>query len=160
MNLPFDFNYYLKKGIVKKVSPDISRASFLLEESKKSFEGLKKRINKMGIDEFSSNSIVKDIHDTIIQSIHSKMLTRGFSASGNYSHEAEVTYMKELGFSESEIFFMNKLRISRNGINYYGKIFEKEYANECYDFLLSISKKLIYNLIQKNKTNPVTITII
>jgi len=96
----------------------------------------------MKINELNSNSIIKDIHDIIIQLIRSKMLIQGFSASGNYAHESEVAYMRKLNFSDYEISFTNKLRASRNGINYYGKIFEKEYAQECYIFLKNIAKKI------------------
>lgn len=113
-----------------------------MKESKKSFKGLKERVIQMKINELNSNSIIKDIHDIIIQSIRSKMLSKGFSASGNYAHEAEVAYLKKLNFVEFEISFINTLRASRNGINYYGKIFEKEYAQECYLFLKKISKKI------------------
>ncbi|HLD55362.1 MAG TPA: hypothetical protein VJB35_03830 [Candidatus Nanoarchaeia archaeon] len=141
MNLPFELNYYLKNGVVRKITPDISRANFLFEESQKSFEGLKIRVEKIGIDEFSANSIIKDIHDIILQILRSKMLFAGLSASGNYAHEAEVSYMNFLGFNQSQISFVNTLRKSRNGINYYGKMFEKGYANDCYKFLKMNSKR-------------------
>jgi len=137
----FNFEYYLKKEIVKKRRPDKPRADFLIEESKKSFIGLKRRIDKMEIDKFNANSIIRDVHDIIIQSLRSKMISDGFQASGNYAHEAEVAYMKKLGFSEFEISFVNSLRSSRNGINYYGKMFSERYAKECYEFLIKNHKK-------------------
>lgn len=46
MNLPFDFDYYLKEKIAKKQSPNISRAEFLIIETQKSFIGLKDRVEK------------------------------------------------------------------------------------------------------------------
>ncbi len=137
----FEFEYYLQKGIVKKRRQDKSRAEFLIEESKKSFKGLKIRINKLGIDQFSANSIIKDVHDIIMQSLRAKMLLIGFYSSGNYAHESEVAYMKEIDFNEFDISFVNNLRASRNGINYYGKIFEEKYAEECYKFLIQNHKK-------------------
>ncbi len=118
---PTRFQLLSKKGITRKITPDISRANFLSKESKKSLRGLKNRVEKLGIDEFSANSIIKDIHDIIIQTIRSKILMQGFSSSGNYAHEAEVAFMKKLGFSEYKISFVNNLRSSRNGINYYEK---------------------------------------
>jgi len=142
MNLPFDFEYYIVQGIVKKQSPSIPRAEFLNKESEKSFIGLKTRVDKIGIDEFSANSIIKDIHDIIIEKIKAKMLLAGFNATGNFAHEAEVAYMKELKFSDFEISFVNELRQSRNGITYYGKLFEVNYATKCYKFLMEIWKKL------------------
>jgi len=139
----FEFEYYLKKGIVKKRRPEKSRAEFLIEESKKSLIGLKLRVEKMGIDKFNANSIIKDIHDIIVQSLRAKMLLAGFYASGNYAHEAEVAYMKKLEFNDFEISFVNVLRASRNGINYYGKSFEEKYAKECYAFLIKNYKKFL-----------------
>jgi len=137
------FQYYIKKGIIKKRKPDKSRAEFLIEESKKSFKGLKIRVGKLGIDQYSANSIIKDVHDIIIQSLRAKMLLEGLYASGNYAHEAEVAYMKELKFNEFDVSFVNTLRASRNGINYYGKIFEEKYAEECYKFLIKNRNKFL-----------------
>lgn len=137
-----DFEYYLKKGIVKKISPDLSRANFLLNESEKSFKGLRLRIAKMGIDELNTNSIIKDVQDIILERIRAKMLIKGYNASGNFAHEAEVSFLKKMEFSESEIIFVNILRKARNGINYYGQIFDTDYAKRCFDFLLKIQDKL------------------
>jgi hypothetical protein len=142
MNLPFDFDYYLKEKIARKQSPNIPRAEFLIRETKKSFIGLKNRVEKLGIDEFNANSIIKDIHDIIIEKVRAKMLIEGYNTSGNFAHEAEVAYMKNLGFSEFEISFVNELRQSRNGINYYGKLYDKDYAKSCYEFLLELNHKL------------------
>jgi hypothetical protein len=137
----FEFEYYIKKGIIKKRRPDKSRAEFLINESKKSFKGLKIRINKLGRDQYGINSIIKEIQGIIIQSLRSKMLLEGLPASVIYAHEAEVAYIKKLKFNEFEIYFVNTLRTSRNGINYYGKIFQEEYARECYEFLINNHKK-------------------
>ncbi len=142
MNLPFDFSYYLKERIARKQSPNISRAEFLVKETQKSFIGLKNRVEKLTIDEFNANSVIKDIHDIIIEKIRAKMFLDGYTASGNFAHEAEVAYMKILGFSNFEISFVNELRQARNGINYYGKIYEKEYGQSCYNFLIQLNPKL------------------
>lgn len=142
MNLPFDFDYYLKKKIARKQSSNIPRAEFLIKETQKSFIGLKDRVEKLGISEFNANSIIKDIHDIIIEKIRAKMLLDGYNTSGNFAHEAEVAYMKSLDFSDFEVSFVNELRQARNGINYYGKIYEKDYANSCYDFLIQLNLKL------------------
>lgn len=134
MRNPFPFKHYLEKKIVNKKSPDFSRAEFLITESKKSLEGLKKRVEIMGIDEYSAHSIIKDVYEVLMQSLRAQMMLNGLYASGNYAHESEVAYMQEMGFSEKEIFFVNSLRSSRNGITYYGKVYELDYAYECYNF--------------------------
>ena len=151
MNLPFDFVYYLKEKIAKKQSPNIPRAEFLLKETQKSFIGLKDRVEKLRINEFNANSVIKDIQDIIIEKVRAKMLLDGYNASGNFAHEAEVAYMKNLGFSDFEVSFVNELRQARNGINYYGKIYEKEYAKSCYDFLIQLNPKLDKLFKEKNE---------
>ncbi len=143
MNLPFKFDYYIEHGIVKKQSPNPSRAEFLIKEADKSFIGINNRVEKLGIDEFSANSLIKDIHDVIVQKIRAKMLLNGFNASGNFAHEAEVAYMKILNFSDYEASFVNELRKARNGITYYGRMFDNSYAEECYKFMMNINDKLM-----------------
>lgn len=142
MNLPYDFNYYIKKGIARKQSSNIPRADFLISESVKSLKGLKERVEKIGINENNANSILKDIHDIIFEKIRAKLFIDGYSCSGNFAHEAEVAYMKQLGFSEYDVSTVNALRQARNGINYYGKIFSKTYADFCYKFLIELEPKL------------------
>jgi hypothetical protein len=142
MKLPFDFKYYLARDIVRKISPDIPRAEFLIKESFKSFIGLKTRVDKLGIDEFNANSIIKDSQDILLETIRAKMLLEGYNSTGNFAHEAEVSYLYELNFSEKEISFVNELRTARNGINYYGRIYEVEYAEKVYDFLIRFLPKL------------------
>src|SRR3990172_8576562 len=142
MNLPFDFQYYMNHGIVKKHAPNTPRAEFLINEVSKSLIGLNTRVKKLGIDEFSANSIIKEVHDILIELIRAKMLIDGFSASGNLAHEAEIAYLKTLDFSDSDVSAANELRKARNGITYYGKMFEVEYAKDVYSFLKSIYPKL------------------
>ena len=137
-----NFEEYIEKGIVKKQRPDISRANFLIEEADKSFLGLIQRVEKIGINEFNASSLVKDSHDIILELIRAKMLLKGFNASGFSAHEAEVAYMKELGFSKIEIEFMNEVRFLRNGVLYYGKVIDKEYAEKVIEFTKRSYEKL------------------
>jgi len=137
-----NFEEYIEKGIVKKQRPDISRANFLIEEADKSFLGLIQRVEKIGINELNASSLVKDSHDIILELIRAKMLLRGFNASGIGAHEAEVAYMNELDFSKVEIEFMNEVRFLRNGVLYYGKVIDKEYAEKVIEFTKRSYEKL------------------
>ena len=74
--------------------------------------------------------------------IRAKLLLDGYSSLGNFAHEAEISYLKKLGFPDSEISFLNELRYFRNSITYYGKILDKEYAEKVYVFLNKIIAKL------------------
>ncbi len=137
-----DFEEYLDKGIIKKCSIDNSRARFLINESEKSFNGLRKRLKIMGIDEDNANSIVKDCYDIIMELVRAKLLLEGYNSSGQFAHEAEVSYLKKLGFSGNEVSFINDLRYFRNSVTYYGKILTNEYATKVANFLQKIYPKL------------------
>lgn len=140
MKLPKEFEYYLKDAIKK--SKDKPRAEFLLNESDISLEGLNERIKIIGINDKNANSIIKDCYDIMIEIIRAKLLLEGYSFSGNYAHEAEISYLKKLGFPDNEVSFLNELRYFRNSIMYYGKILDKEYAKKVLDFLNKIHSKL------------------
>tara|TARA_Y100000296_G_C5172602_1_gene258127 strand:- start:1546 stop:1998 length:453 start_codon:yes stop_codon:yes gene_type:complete len=143
MKLPKEFEYYLKKGVIRKSSQNKPRAKFLIKESEISLEGLKERIKIIGINDKNANSIIKDCYDIIMELIRAKLFLEGYNSSGSYAHEAEISYLKKVKFKESEIFFLNELRYFRNSVTYYGKILDKEYAGKVFDFLNKIHSKLI-----------------
>ena len=143
MSMPKRFKEYIEDGIIKKIIPDKEKAQFLINESEKSLRGLNKRLKLMEIDEDNANSITKDIYDIIMGLIRAKLLLDGYKSSGNFSHEAEISFLTELGFSDSEVLFLNQLRYSRNSIIYYGKFLNKEYVEKAREFLNKIYPKLI-----------------
>jgi len=142
MKLPENFEEYIKKGIIRKISPDKSRAEFLIEESKNSLEGLNERVEKLGINDKNANSIIKDCYDILLELIRAEMLKRGFNSSGLFAHEAEISFLRELNFPDNEISFLNELRYFRNSITYYGKILDKIYAEKVFKFMKKILPKL------------------
>jgi len=142
MNLPKEFEYYVKNGIIRKLSIDKPRAEFLIKESEVSLEGLRERIKIIGINNKNANSIIKDCYDIIMEMIRAKLFLDGYSSSGRYAHEGEVSYLKKLEFPESEISFLNELRYFRNSVIYYGKVLDKEYASKVVEFLEKVNPKL------------------
>ncbi len=70
------------------------------------------------------------------------MLIDGFGTSGKGAHEAEVSYLRKIGFKDQEVEFADRLRYFRNGILYYGKNYDKEYAEKVLKFLNLIYPKL------------------
>ena len=58
------------------------------------------------------------------------MFLKGYNASGPGAHEAEISYMRNLGFKENEIRFADQMRFFRNGMLYYGTILDKVYAEK------------------------------
>ena len=137
------FTDFLKEGIVKKQSPNKQRAESLVNRAKDEYYSLRENVSKSGIHEKNANSIIKDAYDIIMELIRAKMMVDGFNASGSYSHEAEVSYLRELKFLEPEVQFINQLRYFRNGISYYGEKQTPEYAKRVVDFLEKIYLKLL-----------------
>ena len=130
-----NFEEYLNEGIVKNQHPDISRAKYLIEETKKSYISLNLFIKNIKIDNNTANTAIKLCHDIIHELIRAIMLKKGLIATGIGSHEAEVSYLRKIGIKEKDVSFIDQLRYSRNSITYYGKILDKEYAEIVCDFL-------------------------
>lgn len=140
--MSYSFEEYLEQGIIRKCSINKIRADFLIEETEKTFRGLNKRLEVMGIDEDNANSIIKDCYDIIMELTRAKLLLARYCSAGQYAHEAEVIYLKKCGFSESEVAFVNDLRYFRNSVTYYGKILNVEYAEKVVEFTRKIYPRL------------------
>ena len=137
-----EFEYFIKKGIVKKGFVDKARAESLIQEAERKFKQVERILKKVGIDDENANDVVEDSHDILLGLIRARMFLEGFSASGFGAHEAEISFLYKLDFIEQEINFIQKLRYFRNGIMYYGKKFDKEYAEKVINFTKQIFKKL------------------
>lgn len=142
MNLPKEFEEYVKRRIIKKCSINKPRAEFLIGEAEKALRGLNKRVEVMGIDEDNANSIVKDCYDIIMELIRAKLFLTGYCSAGQFAHEAEVSYLKKNGFSDNEVSFINDLRYFRNSVTYYGKLLGVEYGKQVMEFTKKIYPKL------------------
>jgi len=129
-----DFREYLDEGIVLKVSVDKERSKNLILESERKYSILFQMIKNMGIDDDKANDYVEYCYNILIYLIRAKMLLDGFHSSGKGAHEAEVSYFRIMGFTNSDVNFLDQLRYFRNGILYYGKRFDKEYAQKVIDF--------------------------
>jgi hypothetical protein len=151
-SMPKEFEYYVKKGIIRKCSPDKQRAEFLIIESNDSYEGLCERVEKLGINEKNANSIIKDCYDVLMELIRAKMLLSGYNSAGRFAHEAEVAFLVNLNFSEHDIIFLNDLRYFRNSVTYYGKKLDLEYANKVVEFTKVMHPKL-NKIMKKEKKN-------
>lgn len=143
------FEEYIKKGIARKQKPDFSRAESLLQESERTITSIKEIIQKIGINNNNANSIIKNLYDSLMEVIRSHMLQEGYYASGQGAHEAEVAYLRKLPIKEQDIQFINQLRHFRNGIVYYGKTYDKEYAEKVYKFLKQFKPQLEKTIKEK-----------
>jgi len=136
------FEEFLEGDIIKRKTPDISRAKSLIKEAEKRKKFLNEMHKKIKVSDENANYFIENVYDVIIELIRAKLLLEGFKSSGEGSHEAEVSYLRNLRFSESDVRFMNQLRYFRNGIKYYGKHFDKEYAEKVLSFLVQAYAKL------------------
>src|SRR3989338_9376437 len=92
------FGEYLNEGTARKQSPDKLRARSLIVESENSYKVLLSFAEKMGMDDNNANHIIKNAYDIIMELIRAKMLSDGFATTGKGAHEAEVSYLAEIGF--------------------------------------------------------------
>ena len=134
------FESFIKEGIVKKQSSDLERASSLVKEAENKKAFFDRIIKNFSIKDTDSNYIVETSYDILIELLRAKLFLDGFNSSN--SHEAEVAYMRNIGFNEEEVLFMNSLRYYRNGIKYYGRIFDKEYSLKVLNFLIKLYPKI------------------
>jgi hypothetical protein len=144
------FEEFLKKGVIIKRTPENSRALFLFKESKRKQDSLKQILEKIGLNETNTHDIIEYCYDILIYLVRAKLYEDGFTSIGEGSHEAEVAYMRVLGFPEKEVLFLNQLRYFRNGIKYYGTILDQDYANKVLFFLNSVYPRLVNQIRNKN----------
>lgn len=138
MNPLKEFEEYENKGIVNKINPDKNRADALIKEAKKR----EKFISSIKLNNENANYIIENVYDMIMALIRAKLYAKGLACSGKGAHEAEVAYTKKLKFSENEMKFLNTLRFRRNGILYYGKEHDEEYAEQTLNFAKQIKEKI------------------
>lgn len=137
-----NFDEFIKKNIVKKQSVDKSRAEFLVKESENSYNNLLEMVQKISLSDNNANTFVKPCYDILMELIRAKMLLEGYNASGIGAHEAEVSYMRILGFEEKDVQFADQMRFFRNGMIYYGTIMDKEYAEKVLEFTKKMYPRL------------------
>ena len=137
-----DFDDFIRRKIVKKQTQDKSRAKFLTKEAENGYLFLQEKIDKMGISQNNANDFIKSCYDILMELIRAKMLLDKYSATGQGAHEAEVSYLRILGYKETDVRFLDQLRFFRNGMLYYGTRLDKEYAERVIEFTKQIYPKL------------------
>lgn len=145
-----NFDEFIKNNVVKKQSIDKSRAEFLVKEAENGYKNLLDKIQKIRLSDTNANDFVKSCYDILMELVRAKMLLEGYNASGFGAHEAEVSYMRILGFAEKDVQFADQMRFFRNGMLYYGTILDKEYAERVLEFTKRMYFKLRNILKQQN----------
>lgn len=141
------FQEFLKEGVARKTTPDKQRSESLIAEAERKNGSLNENVEKIGIKDENANDYVEYCYDIMLFLVRAKLYAAGYSTSGQGAHEAEVSYMRELGFKETDVEFANQLRYFRNGILYYGKRLDAEYAKKVLGFLKRIYPMLLKDII-------------
>ncbi len=136
------FEEFLREGIARKITPDIQRSKSLALEAERKESSLKESVEKIGIKDENANDYAEHCYDIMMFLIRARMYSDGYSSNGQGAHEAEVSYMRKIDFTEIDVSFVDNLRYFRNGILYYGKRVDAEYANKVLAFLNKIYPKL------------------
>ncbi len=134
------FDELIKMGVVKKQTSNKERALSIIEEVEGKKQYLEISIKSIPKEKLNANVIIDQCYDILMELIRAKLYIDGYNA-GN-SHEAEVSYLRILGFPESEVIIMNELRYYRNGTKYYGTMLDMRYAEKTLIFMQKIYFKL------------------
>lgn len=138
------FEDFLAQGIVKKQSPNKFRAVSLMHEANQKKQFLEISLKNIPTAQMNANFIVESCYDILLELIRAKLFLQGYNSAS--SHEAEVSYLRILGFPEADVQFLNEVRYYRNGIKYYGKSLDMEYARLILEYMKKIHPHLLHLL--------------
>jgi len=136
------FESYCKEGIMRRGTNDPLRAKSMIQESERKMRSMSLSFEKIGITADNAGDYAEQCYDIIMFLIRARLYLEGYSSSGKGSHEAEIAYLQTLNLPEKDILFIDELRYLRNGILYYGKPIDKEYASKA----IAFTKKIISQL--------------
>ena len=117
-----DFNFFLKKGDVKKQISDLNLAKSTFNSSLERFELAKTLSHKI-----KPKYILENAYDSMREAADSILYLDGYKS---YSHEASIVYLIKKEFNERDIIEFDRFRKIRNGIKYYGKDCDEKDAEE------------------------------
>ncbi len=129
------FEEFVKQGTIRKSMPDKERALSLIFKAEKKQRSIHEYIKKIGIKNENADDYLEYSYDILMCLVRAKMFSEGYHASGFGAHEAEVAYTRMMGINEPDVAFLDDIRYFRNGILYYGKSIDEEYAQKVIEFL-------------------------
>ncbi len=136
------FEEFIKEGVIRKVTVDKERAKSLILESERKNDSLDENLEKIGVKDANANDYVEYCYDIIMFLIRARLYSEGYASRGLGAHEAEVSFARNMSCNEKEVLFLNQLRYFRNGILYYGKRLDKEYAEKVIEFTKKVYLRL------------------
>lgn len=126
-----EFEFFLKKGDVKKQAPDKNLSNATLKES---FDRLD--LTKSLVNTAKPKYVLENAYEAMREAADSILYKEGFKS---FSHEASIIYLLRKGFTNDEINAFDRFRKIRNGIKYYGGDCDKEDADDAF----SLAKKIV-----------------
>ena len=130
------FQYYLDKGMARKVTVDCEEAKSLMKKAVHRLEYVKTQ----EINEDTSSFIFEDIYESLREASQSLMSNIGYKP---YSHEALVSFLREFyKFPEHYTSVFNRYRILRNKTVYAAAYVSPEVCTEALRFLEEFLPKL------------------
>ena len=136
----------LKENIAVRSFKDREKAKALVKTAKERIENYAKRIS---LDDINARFVLEEYYESLLELIHALLSTNGYKC---YNHDCSISFLKEFYakiFSQSEIKFLNDVRMLRNDIKYKGKIISRIEAEEIIGKIKDIETKLI-DLVSKS----------
>ncbi len=130
-----DFDFYVKKKDVRKVSIDPALAKSLKNDSNERA----KKLFSLDINNYEK-IIFEGIYDCLREIADSILVLDGYKS---YSHEASISYLSKYGFSYEFVAEFDSFRFRRNGSKYYGKKITKQDTKKILNFYKKYKSKLI-----------------
>ena len=134
-----DFEFFLKKGDVKKQSPNKNLAFSAFKDSLERIEFSKQLLHKA-----KQEYVLENAYEAMREAADSVLYLRGFKS---FSHEASIVYLIKEGFNEKVITEFDRFRRLRNGIKYYGKDCDMTDAEQA----IQLADKIINDIMKKIK---------
>jgi hypothetical protein len=128
------FEYYLKSNLVKKTSPNLFRAKFLIDDINLRLEFLK----EINIEKFPK-IFFEHLYDILRDFCDAILFAEGYKS---YSHEASISYLLNKGIDFATVRRLDSFRYKRNGSKYYGEPISIDDAKSINEFYLKTGDKL------------------
>jgi len=121
-----------------KITPDHEKAQSIL----RMVDTKSERVNSTDTVKFPS-LVLSDYYDIIRELISIILLLDGYKTKGDGAHKTQIEYLKNYpAFIQSELIFMDDLRITRNRIEYDGFFVQADYVKRKTPEILALIKKL------------------
>lgn len=133
--------------MIIKVAPDKEKIKSILKliQEREDF------VSTIDQKKFSTNA-VENYYEIVKELASALLLLNGLKAVGEYAHKDVIDSLLNYNqFSESDVFFLNDLRIKRNNSAYEGKKIEPVYLVNNKSRILRLIKKLKEMILLKMK---------